>query len=199
MARPSPPAPTIIRIVVRDLTEKTYGSAVGVGLADFVTQRLVDKLDHRPTYINCLTAMTPEKARIPMTGATDREAVEWAFQSIGAIEPPRARVVRIKNTLHPERFFASEALLPEIEANPRLRVAGPWAPLTFDEAGMIQPVRMPEKRPHRPSAPNGLRKIAFADSRRRPRSFCCAMRRLPPPPGRAPFAAVCCQQGRASY
>ena len=142
-----PPGPTIIRIVVRDLTEKTYGSAVGVGLADFVTQRLVDQLDHRPTYINCLTAMTPEKARIPMTGATDREAVEWAFQSIGATEPPRARVVRIKNTLHPERFFASKALLPEIQANPRLRVAGPWAPLTFDEAGMIVPGRMPEKSP----------------------------------------------------
>ena len=113
-----PPGPTIIRIVVRDLTEKTYGSAVGVGLADFVTQRLVDQLDHRPTYINCLTAMTPEKARIPMTGATDREAVEWAFQSIGATEPPRARVVRIKNTLHPERFFASKALLPEIAGEP---------------------------------------------------------------------------------
>ena len=36
---------------------------IGIGLADFTTQRLGDKLDHRPTYINCLTAMTPEKAR----------------------------------------------------------------------------------------------------------------------------------------
>ena len=31
--------PCIIRIVVRDLTDKTYGSAIGVGLADFTTRR----------------------------------------------------------------------------------------------------------------------------------------------------------------
>ena len=65
----------------------------------------------------------------------------------GVVELPQARVVRIQNTLHPELFYASEALWPEIQANPRLRVAGPWAPLTFDEAGMIVPGRMPEKSP----------------------------------------------------
>jgi hypothetical protein len=137
-----PTSPVITRIVLRDLTEKTYGSGIGIGLADFVTQRLVDKLDHRPTYINCLTAMTPEKARIPMTGQTDREAIEWAFLTIGAVEPSRARVVRIKNTLHLERFYASEALLPEIQANSKLKIVGGFAPMSFDEAGTIQPEHM---------------------------------------------------------
>jgi hypothetical protein len=139
---PEPTSPVITRIVARDLSEKTYGSGIGIGLADFVTQRLVDKLDHRPTYINCLTAMTPEKARIPMTGKTDREAIEWAFLTAGAIDLPRAKVVRIKNTLHPERLYASEALLPEIGANPNLKVAGEWIPMSFDDAGTIIPERM---------------------------------------------------------
>ncbi len=139
-----PKAPVITRIVVRDLTDKTYGSGIGIGLADFVTQRLVDKLDHRPTYINCLTAMTPEKARLPMTGQTDREAIEWAFLTAGSVEPASARVVRIKNTLHPERFYASEGLLPEIQANPKLRVRGDWSPMSFDQAGNLQPPRMDE-------------------------------------------------------
>ncbi len=134
-----PPGPAIIRIVVRDLTEKTAGSAVGVGLADFVTRRLVDKLDPRPTYINCLTAMTPEKGRIPMTADTDREAIEWAFLTIGSIPPTEARVMRIKNTLHPERFYASRSLLAEMEANPRLRLAGPWARMAFDDSGGLLP------------------------------------------------------------
>jgi len=137
-----PTSPVITRIVLRDLTEKTYGSGIGLGLADFVTQRLVDKLDHRPTYINCLTAMAPEKGRIPMTAQTDREAVEWAFITAGAVEPPRARVVRIKNTLHPERLYASEALLPEIQANSNLKIVGAWQPMSFDAAGMLQPERM---------------------------------------------------------
>jgi hypothetical protein len=137
-----PTCPVITRIVVRDLTDKSYGSGVGLGLADFVTQHLVDKLDHRPTYINCLTAMTPEKGRIPMTGQTDREVVEWAFVTAGAVEPPRARMVRIKNTLHLERFFASEALLPEIQANSSLKIVGEWQPMSFDGAGTLQPERM---------------------------------------------------------
>jgi hypothetical protein len=139
---PEPPAPSIIRIVARDLSENTYGSGVGIGLADFTTQRLVDKLDHRPTYINCLTAMTPEKARVPMTGRTDREVVEWAFLTIGAIAPQEARVMRIRNTLHPDRFYASRALLPEIDANPRLTVVSGWSPLAFDAAHMLVPDRV---------------------------------------------------------
>ena len=137
-----PTGPTITRIVVRDLTDKTYGSGIGLGLADFVTQRLVDKLDHRPTYINCLTAMAPEKGRIPMTAQTDREAIEWAFVTAGAVEPPQARVVRIKNTLHPERFYASEGLLAEIQTNSNLKVVGEWQPLSFDGAGALLPGRM---------------------------------------------------------
>jgi len=140
---PEPTSPVITRIVVRDLSEKTYGSGIGIGLADFTTQRLVNKLDHRPTYINCLTAMTPEKARIPMIGQTDREAIEWAFLTIGNVEPFNARVVRIRNTLHLEHFYASEALWPEIQANPKLKVIGEWEPMTFDAAGMLQPDRVP--------------------------------------------------------
>jgi hypothetical protein len=139
---PEPPGPSIIRVVVRDLSGNTYGSGIGMGLADFTTQRLVDKLDYRPTYINCLTAMTPEKARIPMTGRTDREAVEWAFLTIGAIAPQEARVMRIRNTLHPERFYASRALLPEIEGNPELTLVGTWSPLAFDAADMLVPDRV---------------------------------------------------------
>jgi hypothetical protein len=135
-------SPVITRIVVRDLSAKTYGSGIGIGLADFTTKRLVDKLDHRPTYINCLTAMTPEKARIPMTGETDREAIEWAFLTAGNAPPPAARLVRIANTLHLDRFYASEALRPEIEADGRLRVVGEWQPLAFDDAGNLLPERI---------------------------------------------------------
>jgi hypothetical protein len=140
---PEPTGPAITRILVRDLSALTYGSGIGIGLADFTTQRLVDKLDHRPTYINCLTAMTPEKARIPMTAQTDREALEWAFLTIGAVDPREARVMRIRSTLHPERFYATRALLPEIAANPRLAVVSAWAPMSFDAAGMLQPEHMP--------------------------------------------------------
>ena len=136
---PEPIRPVITRIVVRDLSKNTYGSGAGIGLADFTTRRLVDKLDRRPTYLNCLTAMTPEKARIPMTAESDREAIEWALLTIGNIPPLKARLMRIKNTMHLDKFYVSEALVPEIEADNRLRVASEWQQLAFDEKGTLRP------------------------------------------------------------
>ncbi len=54
---------------------------------------------------------------------------------------PQAKVVRIANTLHLEQFYASEALLPEIQANPRLRVVSGWEPMGFDGQGNLAPDR----------------------------------------------------------
>ena len=88
---------------------------------------------------NCLTAMTPEKARIPMTAESDREAIEWALLTIGNIPPLKARLMRIKNTMHLDKFYISEALVPEIEADNRLRVASEWQQLAFDEKGTLRP------------------------------------------------------------
>jgi hypothetical protein len=44
----------IERIFARDLTEETYGSALGIGMCDVVADRLVNKIDWTPTYTNCL-------------------------------------------------------------------------------------------------------------------------------------------------
>jgi hypothetical protein len=132
---PEPDWPKITRIVVLDLTDKTCGSAIGVGLADFVTRRLVNKIDYPVTYVNCFTAMTPEKGRIPVTGETDKEAIEWAFQTIGAIEPRDARVVKIKNTLHLDRLYISRALVSELKEKPEWVISEQPAELAFNEAG----------------------------------------------------------------
>jgi len=50
-----------------------------------------------------------------LTGETDREAIEWAFQTIGAIEPQGARVVKIKNTLHLDKIYISQSLVTELK------------------------------------------------------------------------------------
>lgn len=41
---------------MRGLSELTYDSGVGMGLADVVTDRLVNRIDWEPTWINLLTA-----------------------------------------------------------------------------------------------------------------------------------------------
>ncbi len=45
------------RIFIRDLSPLSYGNAIGLGLAEIVTDRLVNKTDWGPTRINGLTSL----------------------------------------------------------------------------------------------------------------------------------------------
>jgi len=137
---PFPADPKILWIVALDLTDDSYGNAVGIGNADFTTRRLVEKIDMKPTLINAITACAPNGAKIPPTYDTDREAVEAALSCIGLTPPERARVVRIKNTLMLGEIEVSEAFGPELARRPELAtIAGP-AELAFDPAGRIIPL-----------------------------------------------------------
>jgi hypothetical protein len=134
---PPPTHPRILRIYARDLHDDSYGNAMGVGLADFVSRRLVNKIDPTATYINGLTGLSPESARIPITFDTDREAVEAALGTIGLVKPEEARIVRIQNTLLLEELDVSEALLPEVQQRDMLEIL--WGPKTlmFDRNGRL--------------------------------------------------------------
>jgi hypothetical protein len=134
---PAPTHPRILRIYVRDMHDDSYGNAMGVGLADFVSRRLVDKIDPRATYINGLTGLSPESTRVPVTFDTDREAVEAALGTIGLVKPAEARVVRIRNTLLLEELEVSEALLPEVTSRNTIEMLWGPKPLMFDSAGRL--------------------------------------------------------------
>ncbi len=139
---PFPADPKILWIVVLDLTEESYGNATGIGNADFTTRRLVDKIDMKPTLINCITACTPNGAKVPATYETDREAIETALNCIGLTPQEQARVVRIKNTLHIGEIEVSEALLAEVRKRPDLTTIGDPVPLAFDGSGRLASLRI---------------------------------------------------------
>ena len=134
-----PEHPEITRVVVLDLTAEAHGNAVGVGLADYTTQMLIDKTDQAVTAINCITAMSPEKGRLPIALKTDKEAVEAALDTIGAIDPEKARLVHIKNTLEIGELDVSEALLEEVKGREELELMEGLGPLSFDNPGTIKP------------------------------------------------------------
>jgi hypothetical protein len=106
-------------------------------MADFTTKRLVDKIDYPATQINCITSMAPEDSRIPIAFETDREAISAAIETSGAANVEDLRLVWIKNTLELEYLFASQALLEEVRANPRLEVVGEPPVLPFDQSGNL--------------------------------------------------------------
>lgn len=134
---PTGTGPLIQRIIVRDLTETTEGNAVGIGMADVVLAQAVAKMDREKTYMNCVTAKTPEGARIALTVANDREALAVALACCLQVEPHEARIVRLRDTKHLGVFYASEPLLEELLATGLCRIAGDLEEIAFDNAGMF--------------------------------------------------------------
>jgi Lactate racemase N-terminal domain len=132
--------PTIRRIFVRDLTPETYGNAIGIGLADLTTSRLVRKINQQATYANALTSLTPHTAKIPMHFESDREAIEQALASLALPAIRQAKVVRISNTLLLENVTVSYAFADLLGSRRDLCPAGQWEQMQFDQAGDLLPL-----------------------------------------------------------
>ncbi len=130
-------APHAKRIFVRDLSPASDGNGNGIGLADVTTKRLVDALDLEKTYANAITAISPEKAALPIHFPTDRQCLNACLKTIGMVPPEKVRLVRIKNTLAVEHLWVSKALESDIHANSNIRVVSPWETLAFDKEGNL--------------------------------------------------------------
>jgi hypothetical protein len=129
--------PIIRRIFVRELTPETHGNAIGIGLADFTTERLVNSIDKQFTYINALTALTPQTVKIPIHFQTDREAIGSSLASLALPDLRRARVVRIADTQTLEEMEVSEAYLEMVQQRSDLAVSGPVEAMIFDPSNNL--------------------------------------------------------------
>lgn len=134
---PEPERPSIRRIAVLDLSEESHGNATGVGMADFVTEKLVKKMDREATYLNCLTSTFVVRAAIPMYFATEEKLVEAASYSLSGIPAEKLRLVVIPNTLYLGECFVSEAIARELAGKPGLTIAAEAEELRFDQAGNL--------------------------------------------------------------
>jgi hypothetical protein len=121
---PWPDTPRFERLFVRDLSELTYNSGVGLGLADVVTNRLVDRIDWEPTWINSLTANTPAAIRTPIHFPTDRECLERISPTVGKVDLGEVTFCWIRNTMELGRLAVSENLRAAIERKPEIEIEG---------------------------------------------------------------------------
>ncbi|MCZ6778119.1 MAG: lactate racemase domain-containing protein [Acidobacteria bacterium] len=134
-----PEHPAVKRIVVCNLSDDSYGNALGVGLADFITRRLADKINVEALYANCIAALQPERGKIPLTLINDREAIEVAIRSVGMISPEKLKVMRIRNTLRLGEVAVSEGYADEISKRKDLTIVSGARSLRFDALGNLQP------------------------------------------------------------
>ena len=129
--------PVIRRLFVRGLTPQTHGNAAGVGLADFVTTRLVNAIDKHATYINSLTAITPQLAKIPIHFDSDREVLQKAIASLALAPGAAVKCIRIKDTLSMEEVRVSESYAEELKSRADLETLSAPVGMVFDEAGNL--------------------------------------------------------------
>jgi hypothetical protein len=132
--------PKITRVVLRDLSEKTGGNAIGIGLADFVHRRVVEEMDPEITAINSITAVAPEKGMVPITLPSDRRALEAALQSIGPWDTESVRMAWIINTSDLNCLAVSPALAEEAKLK-GLSISEQPFELPFDSNGDLAGLR----------------------------------------------------------
>jgi len=135
-----PHTPDFRRIVALDLTDQSLGNGIGVGLADFTTEKFVSKYDWKACYINLLTGRDPSgrliEGQLPLALKDDREAMEVALYSAmpeGSKEEPR--LVRIRSTRKLDLMYISEALLPEAKQDPSAKILDEPHEMPFDSEG----------------------------------------------------------------
>lgn len=130
----------IKRIFVRDLSDGTHGNGTGIGIAEFASQKALDRVDWNITRINAITGGHPTAAMSPLAWNTERETIEHALQTIGLVEPQHAKIMRIRDTLHLEDVWVSDAYATELSNRADLEPQASPSTLAFDDAGNLLPL-----------------------------------------------------------
>jgi len=135
---PDVPPPLIRYVSVLDLSEASHGNATGVGLADFVTRKLVDKIDRKATYLNCLTTTFVTRAFIPLYFDTEKETLDTMMHCLRQTPRDKLRLVFIPNTLFLNECYVSEAIAGELTDKERFEICGAPLPVEFDADGCLK-------------------------------------------------------------
>ena len=129
--------PRVRMIAVRDLSELTHGSAVGIGAVEFCHSRALEKMDVAMTRVNALTGGFYMEAMLPLDYPSDRELIDVMLTQIGLNDPPDAKLLWIRNTLDLAEVECSKAYLEEARARDDLEVLCEPRAFEFDADGNL--------------------------------------------------------------
>ena len=118
--------PRIRVVAALSLSASSQGNALGVGNADFITQRLRSEIDESRTLVNTLTTGDMDRAKIPATVGDEESLIRLVAERFG-----EHRWMFIPNTLHLGELYVSADLRAELAANPICRVSEAPTKLTF--------------------------------------------------------------------
>lgn len=134
--QPEDPHPAITRVVVLDLAPESHGNAVGLGLADLTTARLLAKRDQQKTLMNYLTSCFLLRAKTPIDLPTDQDAIAMGVQTCWQPRREHLRMAVIPNTLELMELWVTPVLADP--THPGIEMVGPPQPLPFTPDGWLE-------------------------------------------------------------
>jgi hypothetical protein len=129
--------PIVRRILVRGLSARSHGNAIGIGLADFCHARVLAAMDRDATRLNALTSGYIETAKLPLDFASDSTMLDAALASVGTKPPDQVRLLWIRNTLELSELASSTPYLAEAAARGDLEILSEPIALEFDAEGNL--------------------------------------------------------------
>lgn len=123
------------RIGILDITDKTLGNVVGLGMADTCSKRVVERMSRENTYPNSLTSTVTCLCKIPMYFDTQKETIQATIKMTPGKAPEEITMIRIRDTLAMDTIWVSENLLPTIRGMRDMEILGLPEELAFDENG----------------------------------------------------------------
>ena len=136
---PWPGLPSIQRIFVRELDAHSYGNAMGIGMADVTTDRLVRDIDWEATTVNALSSGIPSRIRVPAHFASDRECLQWVAATAGKMNPDDVTFGWIRNTLALDRVAVSINLRARLDGQAHVDVVDDIETEWDEQGNLVSP------------------------------------------------------------
>ena len=100
-------------IGILDITNKTLGNFVGLGMADTCSKRVIEKIDTDSTYPNSLTSTVTNLCKIPMYFDGHNNTIKATIKMVPAKPPEEVTMIRIQSTLALDTIWISENMIKE--------------------------------------------------------------------------------------
>ncbi|MFT5871203.1 MAG: hypothetical protein ACI8WT_000121 [Clostridium sp.] len=125
--------PDVTKLGVLDITDKSDGNANGMGLADYTTKKLCDKINFPATYLNVITSTEPNSVKLPMVLDNDKLVLQVAVKACGIRDIKKIKMVIIENTKHLDEIYISEYAMEEVKKYKNVEILGSPKEIEFDK------------------------------------------------------------------
>ena len=125
--------PNTTKLGILNLSEKSSGNANGIGLADFSTKNLYNKINFDATYLNALTSTEPNSIKLPMILDNDEYVIKACAKTCGILDKNQIKLVIIDNTKYLDEIYMSKAAYDNVSEKDKVKIISEEKEIDFDE------------------------------------------------------------------